>query len=116
MIHVASPLSGRGDAESTIDVGVIQFSPAGIPTESTYPQSAVLGSTNVLRQAIDAGIKRFSVASSVAAAMDFTKGKTWERLTEDGMANRTFRTRLPQPLTPQPDRSKPCDARTRSRE
>jgi len=64
VIHVASPLAGRGDAASTID-------------------SAVLGSTNILRQAIDAGIKRFSVASSVAATMDFTKGPNWTSLTED---------------------------------
>ncbi|KAF9644895.1 NAD(P)-binding protein [Thelephora ganbajun] len=64
VIHVASPLAGRGDAASTVD-------------------SAVLGSTNILRQAIHAGIKRFSIASSTAATMDFTKGVNWTRLTED---------------------------------
>jgi len=64
VIHVASPLFGRGDAKSTID-------------------SAVLGSANVLRQAIDAGVKRFSVTSSVAAAVDCTDGTVPESVTED---------------------------------
>ena len=96
MIHVASPLFGRGDAKSTIDVGATQISRGAHQlTQFIYGlQSAVLGSTNVLRQAIDAGIKRFSVTSSVAAAVDCTKGTVPESVTEDGAANCTFRTGL----------------------
>lgn len=54
------------------------------------PKGAVLGSTNLLRQAIDAGIKRFSSTSSVGAAMDFTKGMDRESITEGGAVNSTF--------------------------
>jgi len=54
-------------------------------------QAAVLGSTNVLRQAINVGIKRFSIASSIAGTMDFTKGTNFTSLTEDGGENSTFR-------------------------
>jgi len=77
-------------------------------------QSAVLGSTNVLRQAIDIGIKRFSVTSSVAAAIDCTKAAGRESVTEDGVANFTFRVGPRSPLTPGPDRLEPRDAGTSS--
>ena len=73
-----------------------------------------MGSTNVLRQAIDAGIKRFSVASSVAAAVDCTKGTRRESVTEDGTADCTFPTGPQWLLTPKADRLEPRNAGTRS--
>jgi hypothetical protein len=36
VIHVASPLAGRRDAESTIDVGVTLFSPMGTLTDAIH--------------------------------------------------------------------------------
>ena len=79
-------------------------------------QSAVGGSTNVLRQAINAGIKRFSVASSVAAAMHFTEGVTQESLTEDGKTIAGFGWGPRLWLTLQPDRLELRDAGTSPRE
>jgi hypothetical protein len=86
VIHVASPLPGRGDAETIVDVGVILISVHQLTSFTCGLQNAVLGSTNILRQAINAGVKRFSVAGSIAATMDFTKGVDWNwpSLTEDG--------------------------------
>ena len=93
VIHVASPQPGREVAESIIDVGVTLIIVHQLTLFTCGSQNAVLGSTNILRQAIDTGIKRFSVASSIAATMDFTKGVdlNWASLTEDGAADLTSR-------------------------
>ena len=89
VIHVASPLPGRGDAESIIDVGVMLIGVHQLTSFTCGIQNAVLGSTNILRQAINAGVKRFSVAGSIATTMDFTKGVdwNWSSLTEDGVVD-----------------------------
>ena len=89
VIHVASPQPGREDAESIIDVGVTLIGVHQLTSFTCGLQNAVLGSTNILRQAINAGVKRFSVAGSIAATMDFTKGVDWNwpSLTEDGVVD-----------------------------
>jgi hypothetical protein len=89
VIHVASPQPGRENAESIIDVGTKLIIVHQLTLFTCGPQNAVLGSTNILCQAIDTGIKRFSVASSIAATMDFTKGVdlNWASLTEDGVVD-----------------------------
>lgn len=52
VIHVASPLSSRiDDPEDTLNV-------------------AIEGTTNILKQAQKAGVKKFSIASSIASALD----------------------------------------------
>jgi len=63
VIHLACPLPGRVDPGLAID-------------------SAVLGSTKIVSQAIDAGIKRFSIAGSSGAITDFSDMTSSKRLTE----------------------------------
>jgi hypothetical protein len=82
VIHVASPLAGRATPEATIDVRTILQFPS-LFHSLRRPQSAVLGTTNVLRQAVDAGIKRISVMSSIAAAKDSSK-PAGSMITENG--------------------------------
>ena len=86
VIHVASPVVCRGDTATTLDVSItFRFSSWYI--EWRWFKSAVLGSKNVLLQAIDLGIKRFSVTGSISTAMDPVAGMTVAKLTENGVKN-----------------------------
>jgi len=47
-------------------------------------QNAILGSTRLLHQALDAGIKRFSFLSSIGATVDLPNLMNLTRIAEDG--------------------------------
>lgn len=83
MIHLACPLPTQADPETIFQVRQNMRSIYRVGVDYQTIQVSEKGTLNVIQQALKAGVKHISVASSVGSAINF--GDFTAKLTENGI-------------------------------